>query len=571
MTHAPAGAEKSINFVTERSKNRNYGVYYYEGEYMKKLIFILMTIFFVFAITGCPPDDDEEKDDPKVYPTRKFWAQTMGINPPQYYLVDAEQLAENSRCIIWAEKGSGVTEATATNMANAYNTVYTKMMKYFGWETIDPDLGKVDVMQVAHWIATGTTSNAKLTILLLNIKDNYDGVKNISYFGGYFASMNLIKNDPKHPQLKYSNELDMIYVDTYPSVPGDPQSCATLAHEMQHLMNYVSSVAFRFDGENLNFMNTWIDEGLANAAEWVYLGTHPEGRWKYYIQDKSGLIKKGNNFFIWGNRDSESNYANLDDYATVYLFFQWLRLQSSDPDNMYSNIILSEFSDFHAVTEAAGGIDETGSRNSKKGIDAIYYDNWPLLLRDWFAANYTNSPTSRYGYKNEKDLNTVKAPMFPGGTTSVTLYPGEGVYSQIQIAETLPSASGNIKYAGLGSRSSSTIPDDTKGFANSARLTYNIDTDIIKSSSANGSTTGVAPPSADISISSGNASLQIGSGEFSGPYMVDASFSFWEKETGSISDNGTRGVLSINNGENDGKTNILKIDRSKIRRVVINE
>jgi len=102
---------------------------------MKKLIFILMTVFFVFAITGCPPDDEDEK-----HPTKTFWAQDMKTK--NFYQLNAEKLAENSRCIVWAEEGSGVTSSTANDVAAAYNTVYAKMMNTFGWTLdIDPEYG----------------------------------------------------------------------------------------------------------------------------------------------------------------------------------------------------------------------------------------------------------------------------------------------------------------------------------------------------------------------------------------------------------------------------------------------
>jgi hypothetical protein len=481
---------------------------------MKKLILILMTIFFIFAITGCPPDDGEKEG-------REFWA--LNFKTKKYYKLNAEKLAETPLCEVWAEKGSGVDDGKAYNVANAYFNIYVKMMNNFGWIAQDPDLGEVNTMEVAHFFATDTTNNARLTILLLDIKDN-NSASNKAYVGGYFDSINFYDNPN-------SNKLDMIYVDTSPGKPGSPESNGTIAHEMQHLMNFVSSVAF----QRGNVMDTWIDEGLSGAAEWVYSGVHPEVRWKYYNQDQSGLIKKGNNFFIWGNHDDESDYANLDDYATVYLFFQWLRLQSNNSSDIYREIIMSDHYDYRAVIDVAKGIDSG-------------YSNWSLLLRDWLAANYINAENGRYGYMKEKDLRTVKAPMFPGGTTTVNLYPGEGVYSKIESSEILPSSSGYISYAGLGS----TIV--SSGSASGARLTYNTNTDKT-GSSLTGSTTGVGV--ASIAVSDGNVLSQIAINEFSGPYIVDAGF--YLRRNGNIN-------------RYDGKSDkILKIDKSKINKVEINE
>jgi hypothetical protein len=526
---------------------------------MKRFSFILMILLALFVITGCPEDDDN-KDDNKntngytTNPTRKFWAQNMITDT--FYQITAEKLAENDKCVVWAEKGSGVTTATANSVAKEYsNTIYPKMMNTFGWQTNDPDLGLVNVMQIAHYFATRKTKGAKLTILLLDIKDGYT-TQGDAYVGGYFYFMDLFEKDPNYPDIK-SNELDMIYMDTYPSVPGTKSSYETLAHEMQHLINFISSLLIRSSDE-LKLMEIWIDEGLSTAAEWVYSGEHPEDRWKYYNEDPSGLIKTGNNFYLWNNH-KDNPLANLDDYATAYLFFQYLRLQSINDKttDIYFDIATSEFPDYRAVITA-------------EDINSIHKNNWSLLLRDWHAANHINSSTGRYCYKNDPVLKNVKAPMVPADTTTVNLYPGEGVYSKTTSAGTLPTASGNIKYAGLGTRLSSSIPSDIYSTANGALLTYNVNTNKEGSYEA-GSTTGIAP-SVGISINSGNASVQMLSKNFSGPFKVDASYFIRKNGNKGVSDINIRSVINKNNGMNGNKNNnILKFDKSKIERVFINE
>jgi hypothetical protein len=511
------------------------------GKYMKKLIFVLLTIIVIFAVTSCD-FFDEGKGGEEIYilgSTRNFWAQN--VVSQTFYQIEAEKLAENSRCVVWAEKGSGVTTATANSVANAYNTVYTKMMNTFGYKVMLSNVGKImNVMEIAHWLPTGKTSGAKLTILLLDIKDGYTPAVG-SYVGGYFYSVDLYGNDPEYPQYK-SNELDMIYLDTYPSVLGSPSSNGTLAHEMQHLMNFISTLLFREKA-----MHTWIDEGLSSAAEWIYSGQHPEGRWKYYNEDRSGLIKKGNNFYVWDNRDNEDPRANLDDYATVYLFFQYLRLQSNTPSDIYYNILTSKFYDYQAVTTA-------------EGINNNHKNNWSLLIRDWYAANYTNDTSGLYGYKNDSTLKAVKAPMVPSGINSLLLFPGEGVYSKTTTAESVPSANGNIRYAGLGSVG--TVPNTTTGFVNGARLTYNVDTDI-KGSRVTGNTTGIAP-SVGISIPTANGSVQIDLNEISVPFKVDASYFHSRNGNNNIFDSEARSVFNKND-------NTLKVDKSTLERVFIDE
>jgi hypothetical protein len=521
---------------------------------MKKIAFILLALTSMFVIVSCPDLDNLLGGGGETTPsTKKFWAQN--IEKGIFYQLTADRLAENSRCEVWVERGSGVTSATASNVANAYNTVYTKMMNTFGWQAdillTNGQFIKMNTMEYAHALATGKLNGAKLTILLLDIKDGYKTEAD-PYVGGYFYLMDIFGNDPEYPQYK-SNELDMIYVDTYPSIPGSTSSNETLAHEMQHLMNFVSSCVFRVKDKIIYTMDTWINEGLSSAAEWVYSGQHPEGRWKYYNQDPSGLIKKGNNFFIWDNHE-DNPLANLDDYATVYLFFQYLRLQGSP--NIYLDIHKSKLSDYQAVTTAAN-------------INSSHKNNWPLLLRDWHAANFTNSTStsSLYGYKNDSTLKQVQAPMFPGGITNVYLSPGEGVYSKTTTAgSSVPANTGNINYAGL---SPTGVPSSTTS-ANGAQLTYNVDTNL-NGPSLPGITTGNA--SVGISITDVSGSVQTASNKFSGPYKVDAGYFLRRNGNSGIPDTEkTRNIIGKNNSRSiDETTIILEVDMSTIERVFIDE
>jgi hypothetical protein len=508
------------------------------GSQMRKMVLSITVIALLF--TGCGDFIGWGGENNTVLPGN-FWAQNLVTGA--FYRIDAEKLTENSMCEVWAEKGSGVTAAMANNAVNAYNTVYPKMMKTFGFQVDVKNVGKkMNTMEIAHWLATGKTSGAKLTILFLDVKDGYVKEGDF-YYGGYFYSGDLFKN-ADYPQFK-SNERAMIYFDTYPStypsLLGLNAYIPHLAHEMQHLMNFLSSYVIRGNNDNTD---AWINEGLSEAAEWVCSGYTYAG-YNYNI-DRSGLIAKGNNFYVWNNRGAESPWANYDDYVTASLFFQWLRLQSGNTD-IYYDIHTSKFSNYQAVTSAA---------NSK--IDSIYNNNWPLLLRDWHAANFTNDSSGRYGYMNDSDLKNVKAKMFPTTATSVNLFPGEGVYSRTTTDGAVPGASGAIRYAGLPPVSGT--PSDTASFANGARLTYNVNTNA-KGASASGNTTGIAP-SVGISTPGGSGSVQIEANKFSDPFKVDAGY--FHLENGGIRDNEIRSLFNNNDG-------IVIFDISTLERVFIDE
>jgi hypothetical protein len=423
-----------------------------------------------------------------------------------FYQLDAEKTAENSSCEVWVEKGSGVTEATARNIANEYtNNIYTKMMSTFGWseniQLLFNQIKNMNTMEIAHYYATGNSNSAKLTILLLDIKDGYQPGVNESYVAGYFWVYDIFSTSL--PPGYKSNKLDMIYIDINPGLNSGRvrEAYTTLAHEMQHLMNFVSSIVYRVNDNMIYLMDLWIDEGLSSAAEWTYSGEHSTSRVEWFKLNGNGdglkgKIDVGNNFYVWGNRVTELDpYPILDDYATVYLFFQWIRLQSST--SIYKKIIQSEDHDYNAVINA---LNNTAN---------MTYSDLGNMLKDWFAANNTNSPTGREGYKNDATLKNVKAPYAPEEITSIDLFPGEGVYSY---AETAPSfsQSGNIKYYYFN--------------GNKTLLTYNenpvnYDENIV-SLIENGQITGVKPPASIVTNISGNFDLKLGSSKISGPFPI---------------------------------------------------
>jgi len=441
---------------------------------MKKLliIFIILPLFFSCDLFNQKPYE----------PSGNFWA--LNFRTSRSYRVNAELIWEGLYCNVWVEKGSGVSEEQARRIADEYdNNIYNKMIENFSLRDFSYQGNQFDnIMDFADWLGD---SDGKLCILLLDIKDNFRKGINDSYIAGYFWSGDLFQNTPGLFGSN-SNERDMIYIDTNPGMENNKIDDAlnTLAHEMQHLMNFVTSIIKRYEIKNstryILSMDTWIDEGLSSAAEWVYSG-HSQNRIDWYNQNgtsngRKGLIDQGNNFFVWGNRTKENSYAILDDYATVYLFFQWLRLHGSS--DIYKRIITSEFRDHEAVT-------------SEFGME------WNIILKTWLAANYINERDGLFGYKDDLILSNVKVPSAANIGKTLMLAPGEGVYSY---ADTDPAPSGegkNIRFAYM----TDTLTDSYH--VPSVMLTYNINSffdpvTLNKGPPESGITTGIPIPSASI-------------------------------------------------------------------------
>jgi hypothetical protein len=447
----------------------------------------LLIIFITFLFLSCDLFLDVNIDN-----SGNFWA--INYLTKKNYRVKAELFAEGRYCNVWVERGSRVSKAQAKTVADRYdNKIHRSMINVFGIENPSFD-GRTfhDIMEVADYLGDG---DGKLCILLMDIKDGYKTGVNESFVAGYFWSGNFY-------DLQGSNKCDMIYLDTYPGMGISGKNIenvfTTLAHEMQHMMNRVTRIVLSPSGSIFAApMDTWIDEGLSSAAEYIVNdGEHSKDRIDWYNENGDskvkikGLIDQGNNFFVWENHENENPYAVLDDYATVYLFFQWLRIQNGA--DVYRNIISSNNNDYHAIEEATG-------------------EKWDMLLKNWMAANYINSSTGVHGYKGEIQITTHTV---IAGQMEISLYPGEGVYSLTNASDTMPTKGVNIRYTGLDKTAG---VNDGIVFNAGRLLTYNINTKLygLDGVAEIGLTTGKA---ANVNITPGRSAVP----SYSGPYRIGA-------------------------------------------------
>jgi hypothetical protein len=490
------------------------------------LIFLFVTLFFYSCELGFGGDGgNSSSSTPRIETFR-----ALNVVNNSFYNTQARLLYEGVRVNIWVELGSNVSQDTARAIANTYdNTIFERMMSAFNAGINFTDGGVVvarNPMELADYRGDG---DGKLAILLLTIRDGYGEGDNIAFVGGYFNSIDLYINPN-------SNQKDMIYINTRLVQYGLDAIYDTIAHEMQHLMNYVISTSTIRDGRR---MDIWINEGLSEAAQWIWSRRHTQERVDWFNADPLQTIALGNNFFVWGSRTFMIPDAILDDYATVYLFFQWLRLQAGGSTGIYRDILHSPFSDFRSVTSAANAT--MPGRN---------YDTWGNLLRTWLAANFINAPTGPYGYMNDPLLRDVRHKYYlsaPEGS-SVPLFPGEGIFTQ---KTSLPSATTFIRYAGMPAMGSMDAPIVTGNTQFRFLLSYNIDT------RSNGGLSSAHPFSVETVSSQSAISTSIVSGGLSQPFSLSGPFriSAWD-------------MLRLNGHEE----NAFDLDHSKLyQRIEIGE
>jgi hypothetical protein len=408
------------------------------GIAIKKLLFLTPVLFCLLALGSCdlsgPQGSSAVVAADDDGPVRQFWAKDTEDN---FYRLDALELVTGAHCIFYVEKANSdkAPRSDVESLAGEFDTkIFPVVTENFG-NFLDVD------------------NNGKVIFLLLDIQDT----PGMGYTAGYFYTGDMYDTSIR----EYSNMADMLYIDINPGKVSNQSLRYHLAHEFQHLVNF--SVRQSIGSPQ----DTWINEGLSTAAEYLYGGKHLQDRIDFF-NDPRTSIPYGNNFYYWndGFFYGDSGLAN---YATVYLFFQWLRIHAGNGQKIYKEIINSEYGDYRAVTGAAS-----------RHFDPPVADDWELLLRTWLAANGLNEESGLNGYKGELETKVFDIPperpyFIKQAENPFPLFPGEAVYSTVTRDNSYTNT-GNIRYAGLKNRN----PIDTDGTYSGGwkLLTYNVNTTI---------------------------------------------------------------------------------------------
>jgi hypothetical protein len=360
---------------------------------------ILLFFSLIITLTACNLLDFWGPQYDTFEPERPFYV-TKADGSSEVYTIDATLMAYTDHSLIYVEEGNDMSTETAQDIADEFeDRIYDVVRDNFAYEEDVDD-------------------NERIILLLVDIVDGYSGSG--GYVSGYFNP-----NDEFYST--YSNRADMIYLDVDPATAGSDSFFETAAHEFQHLVNFAETY-LRGGGET---QDTWLNEGLSSAAEYLYSGTYNADRLDRYNFDPEGSIAEGNNFYIWNGDEGDV----LADYSTVYLFFQWMRIHASNGSAIFKEILNHSDRDYRAVLE---------SMNSRVYSSTVF---WEDILRDWYLSIYFNDPTGIYGFKNEFSLISH---LKTGSDSTILLNSGEGVFDSISGTFTDTTATDDdSSYAGI--------------------------------------------------------------------------------------------------------------------------
>jgi hypothetical protein len=327
----------------------------------------------------------------------------------RYYQISTDLLVDNPLVAVYADPAAKLSPETAAEIAYEYLL------------NIRP------VITGAFNDFAASTGSEKLTLLFLDIQDGWQGSG--SYTAGYFNPGDLYSPSTSNP---YSNTANLLYIDTYPALRySREETYATIAHELQHLINFASRNDLHGNIVNHVQQDAWIDEGLSMAAEDLYRGHINTGKISYFnaaSSNSASRIAQGDNFFVW-------DQGSYDEYVTSYLFFQWLKIHAGPAAErgLIQDIAHSDKLDYQAVVEAVK--EHIPQFFAEFQIDnASSHDMWVELFRTWHLANLMDTaaatrPSVFYSYKG---TFSVTPPWYNGTGTQALLAPGEAIYSTMQ-------------------------------------------------------------------------------------------------------------------------------------------
>lgn len=277
--------------------------------------------------------------------TKQFWADNFNTNAKYQVTATLQRVTQHG--YVYVDNTRPLSDAALDKIANAWEGIYAKTTALFG------DVPDVD-------------GDPHITILLLDIQDEFSISGRGGYIAGYYSSQN-------QRTTRTSNLREMFYLDTNPAVPDSAGSLQTLAHEFQHMINWNYH-------KGSGGQDTWLNEGLAEFA------AYNAG---YGHTSNLGLFLRDT------NEDLVDWSYEARDYGTAYLFTLYLwEKYTGDPlvRDLAQHPLLS--------TDAVDAV------LTKHG----HGDRFQQVFNKWVVANYLGDSVSAggiYGYRSLKLVDTL--------------------------------------------------------------------------------------------------------------------------------------------------------------------
>jgi len=182
--------------------------------------------------------------------TEKFFVKNFIDN--KYYEKEATLVIKGENCYLFVENGIVLTENQIAKVFYEFESnIYPTVRYYFGTE----------------W-SPGIDGDTKIFILITDIKDKYetqDSTKSVKSF--FDKNHELTKN-----AFQYSNEKEILFLDSNPAFVGSKESLSALAYSFQHMVHWFMDSYKREPGQE----HIWITRGFGLLAGFLCGYGHPQ-------------------------------------------------------------------------------------------------------------------------------------------------------------------------------------------------------------------------------------------------------------------------------------------------------
>lgn len=310
--------------------------------------FVEHTIPFTFDTTELKLKSAETREaERKPIPPSKFMVGEEftfydKCKPGIYTQKQCVMKKEGKYCYIWvdinATEDSTLSDEQIETFAEKFDVIYEKEIALCGPK------------YTGECIVEGIINPfKKVSLVLFDI----DGDKGNGNIYGYFHGADFWTKE----SYSYSNAIEAIYVDSYYAKKDEfaPELHSTIAHEFNHMLNYVNKV-LKYKTEN----PTWFTEMLSMMTEDFFMDDQGVAEKKSVWQRYYNIFFKSGYNYGFGNWRDVYTEANLTsyNYANAYCFGAFLA-RNFGGAKLIHEMATNEFVGEKAVIEAVNKINGT--------------------------------------------------------------------------------------------------------------------------------------------------------------------------------------------------------------------
>lgn len=252
--------------------------------------------------------------------------------------VNATLKTEGNHCYVWYANNNSLADSKLQKSIRENKTSFQTLAEKFDilYDLETCLIGPKKMLYNYEYIIT-TSETDKVNILVFDIyADHTDNQQGGTY--GYFAGNDYYKKQNN----MFSNECEMIYIDSAFFAMNPEGIYSTLTHEFQHLLHFIN--------KNLNMnlpSESWFTEMMSLGTELALQNKRNSSEDNSVGRSRAPLFNSGYNFGfeLWGTKDLTYDYSN------AAIFINYL-MTNFGGINLLQEIAHNEYVNEAAITQA---------------------------------------------------------------------------------------------------------------------------------------------------------------------------------------------------------------------------